>query len=80
LSRANFWVSDRYGGQPGWATKDSQVCLAHPIRDARYAIDAGDAELSARSTPSASPSPESRCKRRCDGEDVRNYDEARVAL
>ncbi len=26
----------------GWATKEHQVCLAHLIRDAQYAIDAGD--------------------------------------
>jgi transposase len=26
----------------GWANKDHQVCLAHLIRDAQYAIDAGD--------------------------------------
>src|SRR5258708_21983162 len=26
----------------GWAKKDHQVCLAHLIRDAQYAIDAGD--------------------------------------
>ena len=41
--RPDFWVSDRYGGQLGWAAKDNQVCLAHLIRDAQYAIDAGDA-------------------------------------
>ena len=28
--------------QMGWAQKDNQVCLAHLIRDANYAIDAGD--------------------------------------
>jgi transposase len=26
----------------GWAKKDHQVCLAHLIREAQYAIDAGD--------------------------------------
>ena len=26
----------------GWATKEHQVCLAHLIRDAQYAIDEGD--------------------------------------
>lgn len=26
----------------GWAKKGQQVCLAHLIRDAQYAIDAGD--------------------------------------
>ena len=40
--RPDYWVSDRYGGQMGWARKDHQVCLAHLIRDAQYAIDAGD--------------------------------------
>ncbi len=40
--RPDFWVSDRYGGQMGWAKKDNQVCLAHLIRDGQYAIDAGD--------------------------------------
>jgi transposase len=41
--RPEFWVSDRYGAQLGWAKTDNQVCLAHLIRDAQYAIDAGDA-------------------------------------
>jgi transposase len=36
-------VSDRYGGQMGWASVTHQVCLAHLIRDVQYAIDAGDA-------------------------------------
>ena len=40
--RPEYWVSDRYGGQMGWATKEHQVCLAHLIRDVQYAIDAGD--------------------------------------
>jgi transposase len=40
--RPDFWVSDRYGGQLGWAARENQVCLAHLIRDAQYAIDAGD--------------------------------------
>jgi transposase len=42
-ARPDFWVSDRYGAQLGWAKTDNQVCLAHLIRDAQYAIDAGDA-------------------------------------
>ena len=41
--RADYWVSDRYCGQMGWASKGHQVCLAHLIRDAQYAIDSGDA-------------------------------------
>ena len=40
--RPDFWVSDRLAAQMGWATKDNQVCLAHLIREAQYAIDAGD--------------------------------------
>jgi transposase len=40
--RPDFWVSDRYGGQMGWVSVNNQVCLAHLIRDVRYAIDAGD--------------------------------------
>jgi len=37
-----YWVSDRYAGQLGWAEKENQVCLAHLIRDVQYAIDSGD--------------------------------------
>ncbi len=40
--RPEFWVSDRLGAQMGWATRAHQVCLAHLLRDAQYAIDAGD--------------------------------------
>jgi transposase len=40
--RPDFWASDRYGGQMGWASVNNQVCLAHLIRDVQYAIDAGD--------------------------------------
>jgi transposase len=40
--RPDFWVSDRYGGQMGWAIRANQVCLAHLIRDVQYVIDAGD--------------------------------------
>ena len=40
--RPDFWISDRYGGQTGFATRGHQFCLAHLIRDAQYAIDAGD--------------------------------------
>jgi len=43
--RPDFWVSDRYGAQLGWAKKENQVCLAHLIRDVQYAIDAGDSIL-----------------------------------
>jgi transposase len=41
--RPDYWISDRYGGQMGWAMREHQVCLAHLIRDVQYAIDAGDA-------------------------------------
>src|SRR5271170_1091870 len=41
--RPDYWVSDRYAGQMGWAKREHQVCLAHLIRDVQYAIDAGDA-------------------------------------
>jgi transposase len=40
--RPDFWVSDRLAAQMGWAKKRNQVCLAHLIRDATYAIEAGD--------------------------------------
>jgi transposase len=40
--RPEFWISDRFGAQMGWATTDHQVCLAHLLRDIQYAIDAGD--------------------------------------
>jgi transposase len=40
--RPDYWVSDRLAAQMGWARKDHQVCLAHLLRDAQYAIDAGD--------------------------------------
>jgi len=40
--RPDFWVSDRLAAQMDWAKKDHQVCLAHLIRDAQYAIEAGD--------------------------------------
>jgi transposase len=41
--RPDFWISDRYGGQKGLARSGHQFCLAHLIRDAQYAVDAGDA-------------------------------------
>jgi transposase len=40
--RPDYWVSDRLAAQMRWAKKDHQVCLAHLIRDATYAIEAGD--------------------------------------
>jgi transposase len=41
-SRPEFWVSDRFGAQMGWATSGHQACLAHLLRDVQYAIEAGD--------------------------------------
>ncbi len=35
------WVADRYGGQAGHG-QARQVCLAHLLRDAQFAIDEGD--------------------------------------
>jgi transposase len=40
-ARPEVWISDRYVAQCGFAPRH-QVCLAHLIRDAQYAIDAGD--------------------------------------
>ncbi len=40
-ARPQVWVSDRYGGQMGHG-QVHQACLAHILRDAQYAIDAGD--------------------------------------
>ena len=39
--RPAIWVSDLYSAQRGHA-EAWQVCLAHQLRDCRYAIDAGD--------------------------------------
>lgn len=39
--RPDVWVSDRLASQRGWG-KAWQVCLAHQLRDVRYAIEAGD--------------------------------------
>ena len=43
--RPDYWVSDRLGSQMNWAKKNHQVCLAHLVRDAQYAIDAGDTKF-----------------------------------
>jgi transposase len=40
--RPEIWVSDRFAAQMGWAKREHQVCLAHLIRDAQHAVDAGD--------------------------------------
>ena len=39
--RPTIWVSDLYGAQRGHA-EAWQICLAHQLRDCRYAIEAGD--------------------------------------
>lgn len=44
--RPRVWVSDSFGSQRGHADQ-WQVCLAHLLRDAQYAIDCGDAGFSA---------------------------------
>ena len=38
----DFWISDRYGGHKGFASRGHRFCLAHLIRDAQYAVNAGD--------------------------------------
>ena len=45
--RPRVWVSDMLGAQRGHADA-WQVCLAHQLRDAQYAIDAGDAVFAPR--------------------------------
>jgi transposase len=45
--RPALWVSDLYGAQQGHAAA-WQVCLAHQLRDCRYAIEAGDAIFAPR--------------------------------
>ena len=43
-ARPEVWVSDRYAGQAGHGAM-RQVCLAHLLRDAQYAIDEGDTDF-----------------------------------
>jgi len=45
--RPSIWVSDLYGAQQGHADL-WQVCLAHQLRDCKYAIEAGDAIFAPR--------------------------------
>jgi transposase len=40
-ARPQVWVADRYGGQLGHGAV-RQMCLAHLLRDAKYAIEDGD--------------------------------------
>jgi transposase len=44
--RPGVWVSDMLGSQKGHGV-EWQVCLAHLIRDAKYAIESGDTAFSA---------------------------------
>jgi transposase len=43
-ARPKVWVADRYGAQIGHGDQ-RQVCLAHLLRNAQYAIDQGDEVL-----------------------------------
>lgn len=45
--RPAIWVSDLYGGQQGHADT-WQVCLAHQLRDCKYAFEAGDTVFAPR--------------------------------
>ena len=45
--RPTIWVSDLYSAQQGHADL-WQVCLAHQLRDCKFAIDAGDAIFAPR--------------------------------
>jgi len=40
-AQPEVWVADRYAGQAGHG-RERQICLAHLLRDAQYAIDDGD--------------------------------------
>ena len=44
-AKPDVWVADRYAAQAGHG-KERQLCLAHLLRDAQYAIDAGDTGFS----------------------------------
>jgi transposase len=45
--RPAIWVSDLYSAQQGHADL-WQVCLAHQLRDCKFAIEAGDAIFAPR--------------------------------
>ena len=47
--RPAIWVSDLYSAQHGHAA-EWQVCLAHQLRDCRFAAEAGDAIFAPRMT------------------------------
>jgi transposase len=40
-TKPDVWVADRYAAQAGHGS-ERQLCLAHLLRDAQYAVDAGD--------------------------------------
>jgi transposase len=40
-AKPDVWVADRYAAQAGHGN-ERQLCLAHLLRDAQYAIEAGD--------------------------------------
>ncbi len=40
-AKPDVWIADRYAAQAGHGS-ERQLCLAHLLRDAQYAIDAGD--------------------------------------
>ena len=40
-TKPDVWVADRYAAQAGHGSQ-RQLCLAHLLRDAQYAVDAGD--------------------------------------
>ncbi len=46
-AQPEIWVADRYGGQLGHGAV-RQICLAHLLRDTKYAIDAGDTVFAPR--------------------------------
>jgi transposase len=46
--RPQIWVSDLFAAQRGKHADEWQVCLAHQLRDLRYAIEAGDSIFAPR--------------------------------
>jgi transposase len=45
-AKPEIWVADRYAAQAGHG-EQRQLCLAHLLRDAQYAIDSGDSGFAA---------------------------------
>jgi len=43
--RPGLWLSDRLGGQIGWARREHQFRLAHLIRDVQYVVDRADRDF-----------------------------------